>query len=111
MIVKNTRVTRFRRKKEKNKRNKQYIVTLPFISTNYITSNNDNINYSIQYNNKYNYILINNDYFKINTYLKKNTIYHIYIVHSIPDIDNYNINKILNISKNNNINIIKYYKW
>lgn len=82
--------------------------TLPFISTNYITSNNGSINYSIQYNNKYNYILINNDYFKINTYLKKNTIYHIYIVHSIPDIDDYNINKILNINKNNNINIIKY---
>ena len=88
--------------------NNNILCTLPFVSTNYITSNHDNINYTIQYNNKYNYILINNDYFKIATYLKKNNKYYIYIVHSIPDIDNYNINKILNINKNTNIRIEKY---
>ena len=88
--------------------NNNILCTLPFVSTNYITSNQDNINYTIQYNNKYNYVLINNDYFKIATYLKKNNKYYTYIVHSIPDIDDYNINKILNINKNTNIRIEKY---
>ena len=66
---------------EKNKKineiNNNILSSLPFISTNYITSSQNNINYSIQYNNKYNYILINNDHFKLNTYLKKiqNIIY------------------------------------
>ena len=91
-----------------SKINDNILCTLPFISTNYITSSENNINYTIKYNNKYNYILINNDFFKVNTYLKKNNTYNIFIVHSIPDINDYNIKKILNISKNININIQKY---
>ena len=101
-------------KKDENIKKNLYL-DFPIISTNFISSdyikNNILFNNVIKYNFKYYYILINNNDFKITSYLKNTNTYFIYLVHSVPDINNYNINDILNIYNNPNRNniIIKNY--